>query len=129
MGGVTLGGDGFTVEDQLDLNKKMGEKAMQDAEHKKRFDNVKPFGSGMSGGYQQKPDTESDYQNRLSQYKIAGRGTGFGFQPRPEDLDSANSARDEYLKKRQGNKDGGKIDLKNCKINTAETGKKHKINF
>jgi hypothetical protein len=24
---------------------------------------------------------------------------------------------------------GGKIDLKNCKINTAQTGKKHKINF
>ena len=127
MGGVTLGGDGFTVEDQLDLNKKMGEKAMQDAEDKKRFDDVKPFGSGMSGGYTQKPDTEDDYKNRLAQYKIAGRGAGFGFQPRPEDLNSANEARNAYLKQRQqGNKDGGKIDLKNCKINTSNSNKKHK---
>jgi hypothetical protein len=112
--------------------------------------------TGLSsiGAFGDARDPDKMYENQLISYeKGDNRGAGMGFKPRPEDAKTAHSLNAEAFKKLMGKqtqaiendsdiptggtfnadgtftqtkKNGGKISLKHCKVNSVEKNSKHR---
>ena len=98
--GVSLGGEGFSVDDQIALNKRMSEQARQ---READIQNVK----------------ENLYKNDSGQ--TASRVRGLGPAVAERRLKESGVDTESLM----GRKKGGAIDLKDCKVSTAPKGKKN----
>jgi hypothetical protein len=100
MGGITIGGGGFTAANQEKLNKQMADKAQteydQDMAKQSLF-------SGQVSGDEANPDKM--YEKRLIAYvKGDNRAAGMDFEPKPEDAKTANALHEEAVSKKKGGK-------------------------
>jgi len=128
MGGITLGGGGFTADDQIALNDRMAKKAQDMQNFDDTANDAENVKKNLYYGEGQTPGKDAPYSRIRSPGPSMAKGR---LDKRGVDTESLitgkPSANEDYKKGGHVQKAHEKINLKHCVVNSAEKrNSKHK---
>jgi hypothetical protein len=127
MGGITLGGGGFTVDDQMALNERMAKKAKDMQNFDATANDAENVKNNLYYGEGQTPGKDAPYSRirspgpSMAKERLDKRGVD------TESLITGKpSANEGYKKGGHAQKSHEKINLKHCRVSTHEKNSKCK---